>query len=107
MELLAAQGCRVSPDVHPNEVLLRVVQLSGDTENLTAIVELLLDPQVNADISYKDEKGLSALHVAAARGRMGVLRHILRDGSRFIAQVDDPITDGQTALHLAANDGHI
>ena len=82
VELLTAQGCQVIPDVNPNEVLLRVVQLSGDTENLTAITELLLGLQVNADLSYKDEKDLSALHVAAARGRMGVLRHILRDGSR-------------------------
>jgi len=45
VELLTAQGCQVIPDVNPNELLLRVVQLSGDTENLTAIINYCWVPR--------------------------------------------------------------
>lgn len=64
-------------------------------------VEILL--QRGAEASFRDKLGRSALHLAAGRGWMDVVRLLWSKA----AEIDGETEDGMTPLHLAALNGHM
>ncbi|XP_064602362.1 ankyrin repeat and SAM domain-containing protein 1A-like isoform X2 [Liolophura sinensis] len=78
---------------------LHLAALAGHKE----AVQLLLHHEASPNIS--DEKGCTALHMAAWTGSAEVCHLLLTQGS-VPAQVNNQNSDGDTALHCAAQYGH-
>jgi hypothetical protein len=53
--------------------------------------------------TVRDKKGRTAMHLAAARGRLAVLEFLWSKAADMDAEDDD----GRTPLHLAAANGHV
>ncbi|GAB4815982.1 hypothetical protein N2152v2_003028 [Parachlorella kessleri] len=70
--------------------------MEDQADKVEALVEL------GAELSFKDKKGLTALHYAAGNGRLDVVKFLWARG----AEVDSESPDGCTPLHLAALRGH-
>lgn len=72
------------------------------SENQFAFIPELLEVAPHIDLRRPDKWGQSAMHRAALSGGLEILKFLaLRDVSR-----NDPNTDGDLPLHLAASGGH-
>jgi hypothetical protein len=73
-----------------------------DVENATQVIETLIHNQ--ADVIAKDTKGLTPLHLAAAKGNTAVVQILLKHHRKSINESDNV---QRTALHYAAGEGHL
>ena len=75
----------------------RALRPGGDVHALEELV------RVGACIDSVDEKGRTALYVAAAEGQADIVSWLLSKG----ADIEHVAEDGRTALHAAAACGHL
>uniref|UniRef100_A0A0D6R6M2 Uncharacterized protein n=1 Tax=Araucaria cunninghamii TaxID=56994 RepID=A0A0D6R6M2_ARACU len=59
------------------------------------------------DQGYRDDRGWTALHIAARKGDLKEVKRILDDGGNVNEPAWGPKSRGATPLHLAASGGHI
>ncbi|MGM0589167.1 MAG: ankyrin repeat domain-containing protein [Bacteroidota bacterium] len=72
----------------------------NDKDLALKLVTILLDYDAEADVAQQD--GITALHQAAARGNLGVLKLLIRHG----AKPQKPTDDGVLPIELAEERGH-
>ena len=67
-------------------------------------------PDMNSTTARNDD-GLAAMHVAAARNDTDAIQRLIDHGAdvniRVVSKVDAPVVDGDTPLHLAVKDGQL
>ncbi|EKX32335.1 hypothetical protein GUITHDRAFT_166724 [Guillardia theta CCMP2712] len=73
--------------------------LEGAREGDSEAVEKLL--RGNANLNVRDENGFQALHLAASRGHLAIVRQLIKAG----ANIDAETSAGDTPLSLSA--GHV
>lgn len=106
----------------PNAALLQLLTLTSEPEDgpefpgealfgpvtdaqQKPLVEALMKAGVN--LTKKNSKGETALHLAAKHGHPEILSTLLKNPSRGVyVDMDAVSKDGLTALHYAAQDGH-
>ncbi len=89
--------------VYTGETTLHIAAKNGSMQDLQDLINSLNSSDQQDVFSYKDNKNWTALHVAANRGHVEVVRALL--GANAASDAWD--SKGRTALHLAANQGHV
>lgn len=56
-----------------------------------------------AEVSFRDENGLTPIHLAAKNGHVDLIKALKDAGADVSAQTED----GWTPMHLAAENGHV
>ncbi|XP_047339171.1 ankyrin repeat and SAM domain-containing protein 1A [Impatiens glandulifera] len=89
------------PIAYTKEMMNRAVHAAARGGNLKILIELLGD--CSDVLVYRDVKGSTILHAAAAKGQVEVVKYII---SKF--NITDSLDkDGNTALHIAARRGEL
>jgi hypothetical protein len=92
-----------SPNIHESHPIeWSALQLSIAAENTDQLVSLLL--KAGADVAWMSGDGLTALHVAALRGKLEAVKIIC---GKHGGELDRRDPWGQTPLHLAAGGGYV
>ncbi|KAH7517154.1 hypothetical protein FEM48_Zijuj09G0032200 [Ziziphus jujuba var. spinosa] len=96
VKILIASGCEIHDSVDK-------VLHEASAMNRVDLVEILYKSFSDIDVDSVDSDGRTPIHIAAARGHVGMLRFCLSVGGN--ADVSD--NNGWTPLHFAAAEGHL
>lgn len=88
--------------IHPYWPLLHMLCYLGITPWIKAVVDENIKSCLNESLDEKDNRGMTALHIASEHGHEAVVQLLLDKGAELEAKDDN----GWTALHFAAEEGH-
>ncbi|XP_052776524.1 serine/threonine-protein phosphatase 6 regulatory ankyrin repeat subunit B-like [Mya arenaria] len=106
VKLLVDAGALVNHQIYTKETALHRAVNKGKTD----IVCYLIGQ--NADITLRDENGLTPLFISAQMGRLGCVEALVNKakekGNKFLKKyVNTPAADGATPLYLSAQGAHL
>ena len=105
-KLLTDEQCKVKVDINAQTNILRTALHFAVLEDNLEIVKCLLES--NADISIKDSKKWTALHLASQHGFTDIAMHLIKhlnEHPKGAEVINETIESGRNALHLAAFEG--
>ncbi|KAL4568245.1 hypothetical protein LXL04_023853 [Taraxacum kok-saghyz] len=91
------------PAAYKEEMKNRAVHAVARGGNLDILKELLGDSDDNKVLSYRDMQGSTALHTAAGRGQIEVVKYLVST----YEMINSSDKQGNTPLHIAASRGQI
>eukprot|EP00163_Fabomonas_tropica_P029901 TRINITY_DN6583_c0_g3_i1.p1 TRINITY_DN6583_c0_g3~~TRINITY_DN6583_c0_g3_i1.p1 ORF type:complete len:130 (-),score=9.10 TRINITY_DN6583_c0_g3_i1:91-480(-) len=83
------------------ETLLVQATRSGQVDKVINIIH-----SANANVNFTDANGRTALHFAAEKGQVDVVKALISHGADVDIQ-ESPALDGSYPLHLAVRGGHV